>query len=382
MHLKFGPFRANERGRGRRARQGEMRRWRGALAAILTVGAVALAGGATQSVGAATPRYQFGINTFITYHCQAPATYLTWATSQIDEYAALGANAIALAFPLYTDSLQSNDVYGALDCKTGQLQTPPAGLLSDIVGIAHERGLEVLLRPLVVVKAPYPESTYAWSGILEPTDLLGWIQHYNAALSPYLAMAQSVHVEHFAIESELNSIANRSDFWRVIASARKLYAGNLIANYTWSSWWGKTPWKGTTPGVDTYPKVHNTDPSQSPASILGQWDWLLANRPAYSLPDISGETIDEIGIAAQDGAYGKPSSGSLPAATHPFNQTVQARWFTAACRFMKEHRMQGIYYWGQWMAAFDGHLLTAPSPKHPSFLQPASQLAIRACFTS
>jgi hypothetical protein len=380
MQRMLGRRRA-PRGHVRQTQHVKTRCLRGALATIVAIGTVALAWGDLQAVGAATPRYQFGINTFVTYRCQAPATYLAWATSQIDAYTALGANSIALAFPLYTSSLASNDVVGALDCKSGRYQTPPVWLLSDVVGIAHDHGLQVLFRPLIDVQAPYPESKYAWSGILEPTDLQVWIRNYDAALSPFVVMAQRMHVEHFAIDSELDSIANRKGFWTVIVNARKLYSGNLVANYTWSSFWGKTPWSGTTPGVDTYPKVHDISPSQSPASILGQWDWLLSHRPAYSMPEISQETIDEIGIAAQDGAPAKPSSGSLPPATHPFNQAVQARWFTAACSFMKQHEMQGIYYWGQWMAALNGHLLTSPSPTHPSFLQPASQRAIRACFT-
>lgn len=353
----------------------------GVLAAIVTVGAMLLTSIDVPAASAQTSRYQFGINSFVTYRCQSVATYLSWATTQIDEYVALGANAIALAFPLYTTSLTSDNVFHALDCKTGKYQSPPAALLADIVGIAHEQGLQVLIRALIDVSV-LPRTKYDWSGLLEPPDLRLWIHNYDAALSPYVLMAQRMHVEHFAIDSELNSIANRKAFWTVIENARKLYSGNLVANYTWSSPFGKAPWSGTTPAVDTYPKLHYLVPNQSPATIQGQWDWLLAHRSVYALPDIAHETIDEIGIPAQVGAEASPSSGGLPLATHPFNQTVQAHWFTAACDFMKEHRMQGIYYWGQWMASFHGRLLTSPSPKHPDALQPATQLAIKACFAA
>lgn len=372
---------ANMRGQDRVSRTARGHRLRGVLAALVAVGAVSLALFDAQSVDAAAPRYQYGINSLVTYRCQPPAMYLSWATTQIDRFQQLGANALALAFPLYTTSLTSNEVFGGLDCKTGLYQTPPAALLFQIIAIAHHHGMQVLLRPLVKVVVAHP-TKYTWSGLLEPTDLQAWISSYESAVGPYLLMAQRANVEHVAIDTELNSIANRAAFGAVIANAKQTYTGNLVVNYTWSSHFGKTPWSGTTPGVDTYPKVHDLSPTQLAGSILGQWDWILAHKPAYRLPNISSETIDEIGIAAQDGAPAAPSIGMLPLGTHPFNQIVQARWFIAACRFMKEHKMRGIYYWGSEMGALHGDLLSVPSARHTSFLQPASQQAIKSCFTS
>jgi hypothetical protein len=358
------------------------RRWRGALAATLAISAVAVASGDLQAEGAAAPSRQYGINSLVTYRCQPTGTYLSWATTQIDRYGQLGANAIALAFPFYTTSLTSNSVFSALDCRTGQFQTPPPQLLAEIVSIAHQHGMQVLLRPLIDV-AVAVRTPYTWSGLLAPTNLQEWMSSYEAVLDPYLVMAQRSQIEHVAVDSELNSLANRPAFGAVIANAKKFYTGDLVVNYTWSSHFGKRPWSGTSAGVDTYPKVHYLAPYQPAGSLLGQWDWILAHKHVYALPNISRETIDEIGIAAQVGAPAAPSIGRLlPMSTHPFNQTVQSRWFTAACRFMKEHRMRGIYFWGQEMGALHGHLLTSPSPAHTSFLQPATQQAIKACFTS
>jgi len=93
---------------------------------------------------------------------------------------------------------------------------------------------------------------------------------------------------------------------------------------------------------------------------------------------ISKVTIDEIGIAGQDGANAQPHRGALnPPSTYLFNQAIQVNWFTAACLFMKQHRMRGIYYWGPWLSTSDRAMLTTPSHSKPSDIQPLAQRAIR-----
>ena len=107
---------------------------------IVTALALGASSWSTAAQSKRAPRYQFGINTYVTYGCQPVSTYLSWATTEFKEYKALGANSIALAFPLYIDSLTSNDVYAKLDCSTYAYQTPTPTILAELVTLAHKTG--------------------------------------------------------------------------------------------------------------------------------------------------------------------------------------------------------------------------------------------------
>ena len=356
-----------------------------ASAVIVAASCLAVAGTAGGAVAHAkkkAPRFQYGINSYVTYGCELPSQFEQWATTEIKQYKALGANSIALAFPLYTDSLTSNNIYAKLVCGAGsQYQTPPPAIISDIITIAHKQGLAVLLRPLLDEEALFAENPTYWRGLIAPTNVSLWFQNYLTTLRPYLQLAQKDHVEHFVLETELDSLANLPNWTSAIALSRALYKGDLSFNYSWDTPDVKTWRPGTSPAVDAYPKITSNAISQTVPQLLNAWDHLLATRSYYVLPDISKVTIDEIGIEAQVGAYTQPYKGSLPLATNPFNQTVQVRWFSAACAFMKQHKMKGIYFWGPWMGTNGGSMLKQPDPARPSDIQPATQQAIKHCFS-
>jgi hypothetical protein len=111
---------------------------------------------------------------------------------------------------------------------------------------------------------------------------------------------------------------------------------------------------------------------------------LLAGWNAYRLvvpfaAQAAKDTFEEVGINAVDGAYADANVEPPPGGT--FNQTIQANWFTAACEFVKEHKMEGLYFWGPELTFNLGNLIAQPDSTQPSELQPAAQAAIRKCFT-
>jgi hypothetical protein len=362
------------------------RHLKAATAALIAASCLTVAGSAGGSTinhaKKKAPRYQYGINTYVTYGCELTSQFDAWATTEIDQYKKLGANSIALAFPLYTDSLTSNNIYTKLVCGSGagsSYQSPPPAVLAGIVQIAHKAGLSVLIRPLLDEETLFAENPTYWRGLIAPANVNLWFQNYLTTLRPYLQMAQANHVEHFVLETELDSMANLPNWTSAIALSRAVYKGDLQFNYSWDTPEVKSWRTGTSPAIDAYPKIVSGAINQTIPQLLNAWDHLLTTRSYYVLPDISKVTIDEIGISAQVGAYLQPFK-VLPAAQHPFNQTVQSRWFSAACAFMKQHHMKGIYYWGPWMGTNQGSMLTAPDPNRPSDIQPAAQQAIKRCF--
>ncbi len=354
-----------------------MRRWLAALVGLVALLASSLSAGATVVDRAGF--IQHGLDTYFTYDCQSAAQVHQWASTQINQFKSLGANSIGIGFPIYTDSPTSNNVYAKLQCGGGVFWSPPPDVVGEVVQIAHAAGLRVLLRPLIDQQNLFAAGpTYSRNNI-EPTNLTTWFRNYTNTIKPYLVMAQADHVEHFALETELDSVADYTNWTAVIKTASSLYKGNLVWDYSWYTGVKKVLRSGTSFAIDAYPQLLGATPSSTTKQLLTMWNALLTKH-SYSIPRISLATIDEIGIAAQDGAYLASWKSSFPLSTHPFDVQIQVRWFTAACSFMKKHAMRGIYFWGSWLMANNGGMLTTPNPAKPSNIQPATQTAIKSCF--
>jgi hypothetical protein len=324
---------------------------------------------------------QLGMNTFVPYNCESSSWWSQLATTQFQEFKRLGANAVALAFPLYTDSLTSNAFYARDVCNT-QYQSPPPAELAALVGIAHATGLQVLVRPLLYETNLRAEKPGAWRGVIDPTNTNLWFRHYWTTMLPYLQMAQANHVEHFAISTELQSMARKSNWTALIAEARRVYTGDLVFTTNWAPGGSdEVHWGGTSVGLDLYSGVPGLSITATPAQIVAGWNHELATNNPFPL--VSSATISETGILPQDGAYSQPYSWSLPLAKYPFSQLIQANWFTAVCSFFTSHKMGGVYFWGSVIYEQNGALLRTPnkSASTISEIQPLAQQAIKVCFT-
>ena len=177
---------------------------------------------------------------------------------------------------------------------------------------------------------------------------------------PYLQMAETDHVEHFAISTELQSMANKPNWQALITKARHVYKRDLVFSTNWApDEHDGIHWTGTSVGLDLYSAVPGLGTTATPAQIMAGWNRELATTNPFPL--VNSATISETGILPQDGAYAQPYTWSLPLTTNPFNQAIQANWFTAVCRFFKSHDMGGVYFWGSAIYEQGGALLTSPS---------------------
>jgi hypothetical protein len=349
-----------------------------ALCAAVALQALPL-GGAATALGA--PPVQYGINTVLVYSCETSTQWGTWATNQVNSFQGLGANAIALAFPFYTDSQTSNAFYGKSVCGVGsKFHTPPPDFVAQVVDIAHNAGLTVLLRPYLDQTNLAIQSNYHhWKGDIAPTSPKTWFQNYDAALLPYLQMAQTHGVEHFAISTELESMSNAPYWPATIAAARKVYTGDLTFCASWAENGDEVPWPGTTPALDMYHGIPKATNNETPKELESGWERVLGT--SSRLPDISAVTDEEVGIPAQDNSYDHPNGFAYPLNLYPFDQKIQANWYTMACSFVKKHHMRGIYFWGPQINLRSGMLLTSPAPNLTGDIQPLAQAAIKQCFT-
>lgn len=317
-----------------------------------------------------------GVSTYVAFYCEDGPTWATLAKNQTDGIKSLGANSVGLVFPLYTDSKTSNNIYAKSKCGTSYV-TSPVSNLAVIVADAHARGLSVFLRPSLDEGVLKQQNFSDWRGRIAPSNPSLWFANYLATLTPYLQMAQTDHVESFAISTELSSMAKNSNWPSFISKVKKIYKGKLVFTASWANTGNITHWTGTDLGIDTYRPVLTATNSWTPKQLLGGWDAVLAGLP---IKGIATTTMDEMGISSQNDAYQIPAATYFPLSLYPYNPTIQANWFTMGCAFMREHAMPGIYFSGLVFTDNAGKLLTSNLPSQSGNIQPNSQIAIKNCF--
>jgi len=351
------------------------------LAAVgLLISTVLATPGSAATISSGSTTAQHGVNVYVQENGESAAQWQADATNEMKGIKSLDANAVAIAFPFYTPSLDANCVYADTANGCDESASDPASAspvparVAVLVKTAQRAGLHVLLRPLMGQDDLGPDY---WRGDIDPTSRTNWFKSYESMMQPYLEMANTDKVTGFTISLELASLATATQWPSVITWAKKLYRGQMVFATSWrgSDRGGKGEvHAGTSVGMDSYPGFKQATPSWSVAQLLAAWNGYLKSKP-YGTADTK-VTIDEIGIEAVDGAYKTPDI----AVDGKFNQSIQANWFDAACPFYMDHKQSGIYFWGPDFTFNDGNLASAPDPSQPEQLQPTGWAAIKACF--
>ena len=275
----------------------------------------------------------------------------------------LNANSLSINFPFYTASATSSSVYAGD-------RTPTPAQLAVVVEAARRMKFRVSIRPLLDeadLGANY------WRGSIAPRNVAAWFASYESFLRPYLVMANTCKATTFIVGAELNSLAGASQWKHLLAQARKLFGGELAYSANWDAFHegGPNP-PADSIGVDTYFPV-SAGNHASVRVLIGDWNTWWNTLPS----DINqnATVIDEVGIAAVDGAYAVPyESGE---ASQPLRLSIQANWFRAACSIVKNRNLPGIYFW---RLTFGGSLTVSNGPT--SFVGRPAQQVIRNCFAS
>ena len=249
----------------------------------------------------------------------------------------LGLKAIVIAWNYNVPGRHSDDVQA-----TGPL-TPSLADIAELTSIAKSYGLRVEYRVLFAVDDSDTRSTS-----IEPGNLQAWLRSLLTAETPALKLAESQDVSEFVAGTEMASIDQSSLWGGFFDAARQYYHG--IVSY--ASWGGSgSPYEGgffsgrrvLLPleyyGASAYPSI-DLPPTATVAELTSAWEDFLQNAPESVLERTA---IDEIGIAAKAGAYRHPQA--FNGMTGTADNTVQQRWFDAACRAAGAEHLRGIYFW-------------------------------------
>jgi hypothetical protein len=303
---------------------------------------------------------QTGVNVQF-YDWGYPSSIVTNDAKRVLFYVkALGANTVAITIPFELPSLTGNTIQVAPF-------TPSASAVGTVVKIAVGDKLNVILRPLVDETNIRP----GWRGEFVPSDPSTWFTNYLKFLRPYLQMAQKDKVTSFDLASELQGTYSLSGWGGAISLARALFKGKMIIS---GAWQGTTKsFSGVTLGIDAYAPV-STTPAASVATLLAGWN---KNLKGVAFPAADSSTIiTEVAIPAQDGAYLDPSSYDIGNKVK-VNGAIQANWFEAACKFVQQHKIAGLFFW---RLDLNFSPTTAPSSGSPLWFSAAAVKEIKSCF--
>jgi hypothetical protein len=285
-----------------------------------------------------------------------------YVDSILDYVVGLGANSVAITFPLYTDGPNPSRVYA-------DVETPSATRVRDVVARAHDRGLRVTVRPLID-EANIATSPGEWRGSIEPIDVGAWFDSYGEAVRPYFG----VGADEFVLAAELNSLQDEVERWGLLDhEARAAFPGVISYTFNWDGFDTAQLPTLSSYGIDLYP-LSDLDDDATVEELTAVMRYALGQVPE---PVRRSLVIQEVGIPALSGAYRLPYHWGTEGG--PIIEEIQAKWFTAACRAADESAVQGLYFWMLDSNIDPLHANPADQPPK-SFIGRLAETSIRDCF--
>jgi len=152
----------------------------------------------------------------------------------VEEIAASGANAVCFVVHGYQENASSTSIF------IDRRKSPSREVLVALADLAHQRGLYVILMPVVLLENARAGE---WRGKIQPTDWAAWWEDYGNFVTYYAKIAAETRTEVFIVGSELVSTEPDIDRWRrLIATVRWLYPGLISYSANWDhyrpiKWW-------------------------------------------------------------------------------------------------------------------------------------------------
>ena len=282
-----------------------------------------------------------------------------WPTASADDVTylkALHANSVMVSFPFYVSGRKSSTVFA-------KPATPTPADLDEFAQVAANAGLYVTLRPLMD-QTSIGESRAGWA----PENLKTWFASYKKFLLPYATMAQEAGIPALYVGAEFSKFQHASNWKYLDQALRAVYKGTLLYANNGPGVSRDTA-GGTQVSVDAYPDL-DVSSTASVARLEKGWKYVDGRLPHHNL-------LSEVGIAAVKGAYWKPWEHHWPKPV--MDETVQVRWFTAACDAALSDKLAGIYYFA--IGFGNDELVQKATPTNQSAWEvgPAEQ-AVAACF--
>jgi hypothetical protein len=328
----------------------------GAAQAALAAPAHARSADARSQPAIRRPRIQLGAG--IDLYTYPGQNFTQASTAEVAYLKALHANSVTVSFPFFMHGRNATTVFA-------RRSTPTPAQLAIFGRAAGRAGIYVALRPLLS-----NQSIGVARNTWRPKNLRAWFSSYQKFLMPYAAMAQRVGIPRLYVGAEFQEFGTSSRWTSLDKALRRKFKGALAYANNGRQLHRGTGGRGVQVSADSYPDMPRMPANATVARLTKAWEAWDRSMPR-------GTVLSEVGIAAVRGAYRKPWFDKWP---HPhMDPTVQARWFTAACRAAAATHMGGIYFWAIGFGAAE--LTASPDAQHQGAWEKSpAQKAVASCY--
>ena len=292
------------------------------------------------------------IHTGVTFGFNAPRGYFSSELSRqrVDQMTELNVGWVCLVPTVYMESFASPRVFCDFE------NTPSDVEIADIIEYVHRKGMRVYLRPMIECYDGHGRTQVTFPGDGEripgrPSNYWSrWFASMEACHASYARLAQSLGVEMYCLDSELDKTVYQNEHWkRVLSSVREVYSGPVDACFTLSvdflrtlenpdHWWHQLDSLSCSA---YFGDVKHADATvQEIADALqGKVEWGRKVTAKFGKRLLFGEC----GCTSSTGGAMSPSSWSGPGKYAPHEQ---ANYLDAICRvFSPEPWWAGLYWW-------------------------------------
>jgi hypothetical protein len=273
--------------------------------------------------------FQAGVN--VSYYATAVVDPTAHTPGLLDRLVRDHVNSVALAFPFYTASPTASEVSPGPG-------TPTDEAIGYFVRQAHERGLAVMLRPLLDEGSLLPTASRT---TIQPASAAAWFDSYDRLIVGYAKLAQQLRIEMFDVGTELTSMEAYTTSWtHLLSEVRQVYYGEVTYSANWydysaaMAFWPLLDFVS----IDAYWPLQVESPSVDnlvAAMSVPVGQALTAARAVGKVL-----VFTEIGVASQRTSYEVPWMSQKGA---PVDLNHQAAYYTATCQ--ATNAVGGLYWW-------------------------------------
>jgi glycosyl hydrolase family 113 len=254
----------------------------------------------------------------------------------LDEIAALGATDVSLVVPWYQHDVRSTRI------ERHPRFTPPDATVLRVLAGARQRGLRVLLYP--ILRLEYAATPLEWRGTLAPPHRAAWWRSYTAFVERMARLAASGQAASLAVGSELSNMDAEHDRWAaLVARVRRRFRGTLLYSTNWDRLDGARVWDLVDlVGLSAYFEL-TTEPNPSPQRIVSAWRE-IRGRIEWRVARIGKPLVlTEVGYLSQQGTAARPWD---EAAQNPIDLDEQRRCYAAFVQAWDgADVLQGAFFW-------------------------------------
>lgn len=253
----------------------------------------------------------------------------------VEEIARTGANTICLSVAAHQENGSSSSLF------IEYRKVPSIERLIGLIKLARQRGLRVVMMPMVLLDNP---RTGEWRGKIDPPEPDKWWERYENFVLFYAKIAESAGAEAFIVGSELILLEDQTQRWRgLIGKVRSVYGGKLTYSANWDhyeniQWWRDLDMVGMTVYYDL---VGDKKPSLD--VLLEAWKPIKVNILKWRKKIGRPILFTEVGWASQEGCAKEP--WNYYASTTPDPKTQDLCFQAFFKTWAGENDVAGVLLW-------------------------------------